>query len=395
MIYTETFQKILSLRQWKPDWLSVGQSKILPIMINKFSKPFLNKENNIFLNFTKKNLNYINNINGNNICIAIVSNINEQRCLKNIWNKNNEMFDYIFMVDKFIEWLENNDMNFDKIIMNPPYGSLHIKILDAILKSNKKNDGWEIVNLSPIEWQTRPYIKKSWMSLYEKEKSTIGKFQVSLDHLSYKEFNEAFPDTQNDIEVGISVYNQNGGFDYENYYKKYDEKLLKAYSRFKNFDTLKNHYEKYNNQEYFVPLRKDAIMERWWRYQLINYLDILDHGKVYSGEYKNKTIIEARSSNPHENKKNVNRDTFGISFKTLNEAINFRDCVKDIAYIFIISEVKMNRGFPLDLLPFFGDYSLKWSTERIINECKISKVEVESFSKLKKYMNYDKNEKYV
>ena len=57
--YTETFQKFLASRRWKPSWLSVGESKILPIMINKFSIPFSNKENNIFLNFTKKNLNYI------------------------------------------------------------------------------------------------------------------------------------------------------------------------------------------------------------------------------------------------------------------------------------------------------------------------------------------------
>lgn len=83
------------------------------------------------------------------------------------------MFDYIFTVNEFIRWLENNDMKFDKIIMNPPYSkNLHLKILAKTIE-HLKDENSECVNLSPIRWLQDPLAKY-------KKNSDLKRFKDSV-----------------------------------------------------------------------------------------------------------------------------------------------------------------------------------------------------------------------
>jgi len=252
-------------------------------------------------------------------------------------------------------------MKFDHIIMNPPYsGSLHLKILREAIKHSD-----DIVNLSPVEWMLRPFSKKTWTSLFNNYSVDIGAHLSTLSIITKDDAAKAF-DIGIESDLGIYYLTKEGGFDYANYYKEFSKEELKNIDRFGNGDNLAAHIVKYDGtQKHFVPLRKDAIMERWWKYQLINYLDIIENGKVYSGDYVGKTIIEAREANPHENGRNNDRDTFGIAFNSLEEAINFRNCVKSRPYIWIISLFKKSKRFPMERLPYLGDYTHPWTNDML------------------------------
>lgn len=257
-------------------------------------------------------------------------------------------------------------MNFDILLSNPPYSnSLHLKFLDKYTEIAEN-----IISIQPAEFILRPYIKPSWEKLKEKYKNSIGKHLYNLEII--KDANKIF-NAGIDTELCIYELNNKGGFDYDNFYKTYDSSYLNNLDKFKTNNTIKDLLENYNDQKYFVPIRTDGIFERWWTLQLINYLDIINNGKIYSGDYKGLTIPEARKKNPHENPRNINRTTVGISFDSLEEAINFRDSVKTEAYLYIIALLKTTRKNPLDKLPIFDSYKNKWDNEKIFNLFNIDK----------------------
>ena len=86
-------------------------------------------------------------------------------------------------------------MNFDKIIMNPPYdGNLHLKILEQAI-SLLKDDG-NCINLSPIRWLQDPLAEykknSSWNKFYDiREK--IESLDVVPMKEAIKQFNTDIP----------------------------------------------------------------------------------------------------------------------------------------------------------------------------------------------------------
>ena len=259
----------------------------------------------------------------------------------------------------------NSGKKFDVVLMNPPYDrNLHLKFLEKTIEISEN-----VISVQPCEFISRTHLKPSYKNIKKKYVNTIGKHLYDLVVLPNNPFANAYIDT----DLGIYVLNNDGGFDYENFNKSYDKNYLNANNKFKTKTTLKDNIEKYVDQKYFVPLRKDGILERWWTLQLINYLDIIVDNKVYSGEYKDLSIYNARQKNTHENPRNYGRDTFGISFKTLNEAINFRDSLKTEAYLFIIAMLKTQRVNPLNRLPFFDNYANKLSNDDIFDLFNVDK----------------------
>lgn len=231
--------------------------------------------------------------------------------------------------------------------MNPPYNrSLHLKFLEKVIGIADN-----VVSIQPCEFIARTHLKPTYKNQKEKYKNTIGK------HLKDLEIVDNSFDTGIDTSLGIYVLDEEGGFDYEHFNEKYDKKYLTNLNKFNTGTVIKDKIEIYNDQKYFVPLRTDGIYERWWTLQLINYLDIIVDGKIYSGEYKGLTISQARRKNPHENSRNTERSTQGISFKTLNEAINFRDSLKLEAWLFIMLMLKTTRKNPFDKLPLLDNYT--------------------------------------
>jgi hypothetical protein len=259
----------------------------------------------------------------------------------------------------------NSGKKFDVVLMNPPYDkSLHLKFLEKTIEIADN-----VVSVQPCEFISRTHIKPTYTNLKNKYAKTIGTHLYDLEVLT----NNPFNDVGIDNDLGIYILNSIGGFDYDNFNKQYDKHYIDVNNKFKTSTTLKDRLEKYTNQKYFVPLRKDGILERWWTLQLINYLDIVVDGKVYSGDYKGLSIYDARQKNPHENPRNYGRETFGISFNSLNEAINFRDSLKTEAYLFIIAMIKTNRANPFNKLPLFNNYNKNLSNDDIFDIFDIDK----------------------
>lgn len=253
-------------------------------------------------------------------------------------------------------------MTWNYVLMNPPYArTLHLQFLEKVICIADN-----VVSIQPCEFIARTHLRQTYKSQKEKYKNTIGK------HLKYLEVVENIFDAGIDTSLGIYFLDKDGGFDYEHFNEKYDKTYLTYLKKFDTGTTVKDKLEKYDNQHYFVNLRTCAIYERWYVFQLINYLDIIVDGKVYSGDYKGLTISQARRKNPHENPRNTERTAVGISFDTLNEAINFRDSLKLEAWLFIMLILKTTRANPFDKLPFFIDYTKKLSNDDIFDMCNIS-----------------------
>ena len=109
--------------------------------------------------------------------------------------------------------IQELDMKFDCIIMNPPYQkNLHLKILAEAIK-HLKDDNSVCVNLSPITWAGKHNIcqpKGEW------RKKLNGKIN-SLDFIEHRNANDIFG-TGNAIEdLAITTYKNNGTFDIINY----------------------------------------------------------------------------------------------------------------------------------------------------------------------------------
>lgn len=278
---------------------------------------------------------------------------------------------YIPFKDKYnIKTLmEIKNMKFDVSIMNPPYGNLFLKILNQIISSQNVD---KFIIVGPYQWIVEPW-KKEKLNKTLKEEIELFKLK-NYGVIDFKEINlsKAF-DIGEERPGGILTLklNQNNNFDIVNYHKSINIEQQNVFLNLKTLDNLKNHVTKYIGQKYFVPIRTNANMDRWWCYRLINYLDVIINGKVYSGEYAGKTIIEAREANPHENGRTNERETFGIACDTKQEAINLRDLFNSSIMLYIISLVKTARVMPLENIPYFECKNGIPTFNDIVKKCKI------------------------
>ena len=93
-----------------------------------------------------------------------------------------------------------------KVIMNPPYGSLHLKVLREVLKHSD-----DIVCLSPIRWLEDPlaeYKKNSDYAEFADIKERISSVDVVTAKNAWELFNAGFG-----TNLGIYKVDKNGGFD--------------------------------------------------------------------------------------------------------------------------------------------------------------------------------------
>lgn len=153
-----------------------------------------------------------------NVLLYSISNLD---CLVNIINKNPDCNYYIcdlndiFMAVKcFVEsskiyyvkdfeYITENDMKFDCIIMNPPYQrNLHLKILEKAIEQLKDDDS-VCVNLSPIRWLQDPLAKYKKRSDYYKFKDSIGKHIETIDNIAALDAQNLFVGAGAATELGV------------------------------------------------------------------------------------------------------------------------------------------------------------------------------------------------
>ena len=238
-------------------------------------------------------------------------------------------------------------MNFDHIIMNPPYDkNLHLKILSEAMKHSD-----DIVNLSPIRWLQDPlaeYKKNSDWKTYKDTREKIENIEAVPKDDVFRFFN-----ITNSEDLGIYHITKNGGG------QKFDTKLLckKCYEKIKDSLCTIDH-----NMKDGWRIRISSISNSNHRTGGLNNLgkllifeDGMKDGKPWYDFYqKNKWS------------KTTPEITDSIRFNSKEEAENFIDSVENTKFGrwyegHIITDMNICN---MNIL-WLGDYTHLWTDEML------------------------------
>lgn len=227
-------------------------------------------------------------------------------------------------------------MNFDHIIMNPPYDkNLHLKILQEAMKHSG-----DVVNLSP--------------NFYEDYKKLNGVPVASdIDVIPREEASSSFGGIQLPFNLAIQHYVKG----------EHDESLLTRFMSedYKKFSKVK--FEKsfkdvfisdYDCKGVFVPLK---LMTTTWdknKDHIVDKIGILVDGKTLDGTY----YKDARN-------RNKDRPCGGIKFDTLEEAKAFVDYTESPFFIRWVKAFHTNSRYILSEYPFMPTYKRPWTDEML------------------------------
>lgn len=238
-------------------------------------------------------------------------------------------------------------MNFDHIIMNPPYsGNLHLKILQEAMKHSD-----EVVNLSPIRWLQDPlaeYKKNSDWKKFEDIRKQIESVDVVVKSEVQKNF-----DIVNSEDLGIYHITKEGGWaDFE-----VKDIVKKCYNKIKNKLCNIEH-----NQKDGWRIRVSTISNNNHRNGALNNL-----GKLvifYDGMKDGQPWYNFYQKNKWS--KTTPEITDSIKFASEEEAKNF---------IKSIEETKFGRWYEAHIITdmnicnanilWLGDYTHHWTDEML------------------------------
>ena len=240
-------------------------------------------------------------------------------------------------------------MNFDHIIMNPPYDkNLHLKILQEAMKHSD-----DVVNLCPIRWLQDPLAEYKKNSDYKKFEN-IRKRIETLDVVEMKDACDMFGALFN-VNLGIYHITKNGswkGFEVKSLTKKIINKVLEGGGL---------HPEIYTGQANAVVIKKMTNPNRSTAYNLCSN----------AVGYKNKNSLEDKVQNC-------------IVFDTPEEAENFRKMTETRMYRFCVKTLINNENFMSYYKFFFNapTYTHPWTDEMLyeyfgLTEDEVNEIEQE------------------
>ena len=233
-------------------------------------------------------------------------------------------------------------MNFDCIIMNPPYQrNLHLKILAQQIKL-LKDDNSICVNLAPS-----PYTKYK----------NINNFKLlpySYEKINLNDAAKLFGGIQLQDSLLLSTWHKTKHISLEQIKNDFVPKTYSIIKRL-NFQLTFADVNKvnYNNEAFFVPLK--LMTARWDKNKndIIDKIGLISFGKVEDG----RPFKAART-------KNVDRPCGGIPFNTKIEAINFIKSCRTTFFKFVIYMQHTNSRYVLRDYPFMKDYTKPWTDQR-------------------------------
>ena len=246
-------------------------------------------------------------------------------------------------------------MNFDHIIMNPPYdNNLHLKILREAMKHSD-----DVVNLSPIRWLQDPlaeYKKNSDWKKFEDIRSHIE----SLDVISAAEANKHFG-IGLFANLGIYHITKNGG---ANIFPKpfisqglFDKVNLPTYQgKYKSFYSERTS-ENYKNFD--KPFVKVSAVH--------GHVDVKDWFDILTPQ---KELAMSKKQNTGGSR------TFTFNFDTQEEAENFFAYCQTKFVKACNGNVKTNIGLPLKYLPFMPTYTRLWTDEMLYKFFELTSEEI-------------------
>lgn len=281
-----------------------------------------------------------------NICIGKVSN--KKVNINKDWYLENEEGD---LYENVCTTFEN--LNFDCIIMNPPYdGNLHLKIVEKTIEL-LKDDNSICVNLSPVRWLQDPLAKykkgSDWNNFI-----SIRNSLLSLDFIKKQDASKMF-DNFMDIDLGIYVFTKKGGLQLDNSNTIVDKvvafdskKLADVIERNKNDgwrvrtneqkpEDSKNENNPCNIQRHFY-LTHNKLSYVYYNGKTKDGVDWYNHRVGKGGRHTDKIVLD-----------------FSIPFPNEIEAVNFENSTKTKFYLYIHGATKVDQHTPFGYLPYLGE----------------------------------------
>ena len=254
----------------------------------------------------------------------------------------------------------NKDMKFDVIIGNPPYEGnghpLYLQILEIV---NEVAD--HVIWICPTQWVKSPI----WNKYIENVKNNTCK-----NIISYKFVGNPFNDAKFSNEVGIFEFGESNEYlNYEDiYFSQFeDPRLTKSI-----MEKLKNYgksladvdiFNVFNLNDYKFVVNASKIRghfsgsKRCW-----------DWTTLFSEEKRNNFVFEYSKLGHH------------WKFDSENECRNFIESTESdlLGFGILLSKISTNNNkCVLEYIPYFSDYTHKWTDDMISKELGFTKEEVE------------------
>lgn len=245
------------------------------------------------------------------------------------------------------------NMNFDHIIMNPPYDkNLHLKILQEAMKHSD-----DVVNLSPIRWLQDPLAEYKKNSDWKKF-CDIRERTESLDVVSAAEANKLFG-IGAFIDLGIYHITPKGGRDLTNFWKEVRKpaEVMMIEKLIVMKDNLLNHIEKQKLDGIRVPLT-DIGGNRGYKpvYKELAY--------VVDGKKDGKDWTKCKNMGGYE-KPEGSALPLSVKFASAAEAQNFYDAFYTKFGSWLCDITHTQQHLQPSILPWLDDYTHPWTDEML------------------------------
>ena len=270
------------------------------------------------------------------------------------------------------------NMNFDHIIMNPPYDkNLHLKIIQEAMKHST-----DVVNLSPIRWLQDPLAEYKKNSDWKKFES-VRKNIESLDVVPMVEATQLFNGAAFSMDLGIYHITKKGGWT-----SSFTNSIINKVVEHSN-KTVSDVMSENEDDGWRVRIKKlmpipsnrpnGTALEYTNTYLCHQSLDwVYKDGFTKDGIHWSENKL-AGAGGPKSYTKD-DKLPYSIKFDTEAEAYNFQSYTKTKFFKYIYSIMKTDQNVPLKYLPFMPTYTHPWADEMLykyfnLTEDEIKKIE--------------------
>ena len=272
-------------------------------------------------------------------------------------------------------------MPFNHIIMNPPYdGSLHLKILSEVMK-HVKEEGGEIINLSPIRWLQDPLAEYKHGSDWKKFEN-VRRHISSLDVISANDGGKLFGI---ELKVGLGIYYITNDTTKENKDDLFRNSIVDKVI---------------SNGSYGIPYSENSKKEKKYGCLLtlitgghdgfdstFSDCSLIKNEKTYGkwfidgkSEMNGLTLAECKASNKRSVNGDVTKWPF-VWFDTEEEVKNFYNFTWTKFFRYCLKKMTVDVNVHPKFLPFLPTYSHPWTDHQLYEYFGLTPEEIDTIEK--------------